>query len=365
MELTGRDGRSGKREELTEDQLLDFVNQHGFELTRAQLSLIRRRHLIPSPRQRGLGRGRGSQTIYPAETARLLLAVLKEKPHHRSLHEVAWALWWGGVAVPEQAVNDYLANVAQGFDEQVASLRLLLQDPDAMGSLLDQAAFSRLSNPIMAMVRRRTGRHSFSTFIRVAAEVTTGTFSGLSPENVFSMQEEERIIDRALGLTQARKVKILGGSPWLTDPNNQILGELNQLISRAPLSEEAKKAREQDINEARDELRRFLDLVTSFAEVATLSWGRQALGFGTAANVYAALGPNGQAVLFLFWNRLREDPLIRRNIDRLLRAHGLWSDARKHIDTIIQLKGIRALKEILNAKSIRGAMRGSTKPQLT
>jgi hypothetical protein len=116
----------------------------------------------------------------------------------------------------------------------------------------------------------------------------------------------------------------------------------------------------QELEFARDEMKRFMNLLGSFVEVTRRIWGNSALGFGVADDTFQASTPRQQAILLLFWQRLTEDPAIRRNVRALLGAERHWERGRAAFDSLLALSRLPVFTKLLAPSSFRAAFRSST-----
>jgi hypothetical protein len=85
-------------------EVLTYARSCGYPTSRSQIRRYQQNELIPKPRQVGLGRGRGSETLYPAETGRQLVAARKALKS-KSLTRARWRLWWDGWHVQPEIIK--------------------------------------------------------------------------------------------------------------------------------------------------------------------------------------------------------------------------------------------------------------------
>src|SRR5262249_25831116 len=78
--------------------------------------------LLPKPRQRSLGRGRGRETIYPIGTAKQLLALMSIRSKNRRLANIAWGLWWQGNVVEMELIRDFLVSAVSKWERGIREL---------------------------------------------------------------------------------------------------------------------------------------------------------------------------------------------------------------------------------------------------
>src|SRR5438034_7454182 len=79
------------------DDLITLAAASGFRVTKTQLARWHRAGLLARPvRRQGLGRGKGTVSIYPPGTGKQLLSLVAIHSRERRLPFVAWKLWWEG-----------------------------------------------------------------------------------------------------------------------------------------------------------------------------------------------------------------------------------------------------------------------------
>lgn len=94
----------------------------GFALTKTQLARWHRAGLLPQPRQRGLGRGKGTSSIYPNGTGNQLRALLEIHARERRLPFVAWKLGWEGFEVPIEQIRAFIEWIATEWERAIHAL---------------------------------------------------------------------------------------------------------------------------------------------------------------------------------------------------------------------------------------------------
>src|SRR5215207_5229172 len=104
------------------EELLSLARSSGFDLSEPQLARWHRAGLLPRPTQRPLGRGHGTQTVYPPGTEGQLLALCGVHAEVRSLDRVAWHLWWAGYDVSIDCIREFLSSVVAEWDEKAQGL---------------------------------------------------------------------------------------------------------------------------------------------------------------------------------------------------------------------------------------------------
>src|SRR5208282_3006868 len=84
------------------DRIIELASKEGVTLSRRQLAEWHRYGLIRKPKQSRLGRGKGSESIYPRGTARQAMACAVLMARFTSKRRVGWELWVLGYPVAER-----------------------------------------------------------------------------------------------------------------------------------------------------------------------------------------------------------------------------------------------------------------------
>jgi hypothetical protein len=165
--------------------LLDRARQIGLTVTPATLARWHRDGLLPLPTVRSLGRGRGTETLYPNGTEDQFVELCKFRMRNRSLDRAAWSLWWKGFTLPAPAVRPLLEEVLENLLELEAfAVRLGEDDGSAPDEVYDAAweKFERLlrrcRRRVAARLARKLGFLDWKELLRVGLRVITGTFVG-------------------------------------------------------------------------------------------------------------------------------------------------------------------------------------------
>ena len=103
--------------------LIARAAEAGFEVSPTQLARWHRHGLLPRPWQQPLGKGKGTETVYPAGTGDQLLALCEFRKQTRLLGRVGWHLWWHGFPVDCSHWKPLLQDAARTWDRAVSGLR--------------------------------------------------------------------------------------------------------------------------------------------------------------------------------------------------------------------------------------------------
>ena len=279
-------------------------------VTRLQLHRWQREGLLPRPRQRGLGYGRGSDVLYPAGSTKQAVAIRGLLASQRSFDYARWQLWWEGLAIPENQIRRLLEEQLRDYENHRAAVRAVLDFEDAPRRLterelderyrrMDEAVAGRLGNKSLRQWRRRTGRDEFANFLLLVNEIATGS---LGPGRG---QDDVALLVKALGLQKTGEFGALQAICRLQDPV-----KLRQALARAT---------DNDLRDARSELRALVERLSPLVDdVATM------MGRGVAELVKLVRAPvvplGAQLLGMLVWLSLRES-------DRMMRVYPIVLEA--------------------------------------
>jgi hypothetical protein len=101
------------------DEVIKYAAKLGYVVTAPQLARWHRAGLLPRPRQQPLGRGRGTETVYPPGTAAQVVALCQIKDDERRLGRVAFRLWWEGFDVDLGLIRNQLVSAMEPLEIEV------------------------------------------------------------------------------------------------------------------------------------------------------------------------------------------------------------------------------------------------------
>src|SRR5438105_15226652 len=100
----------------SKDELLAAASNAGFEVSEAQLARWHRAGLLPRPQVRSLGRGKGTESLYPPGTRQRLIRVAQVHVEEHRLANAAWRLWWEDGGPLTKSARRFLSQMAGGLD---------------------------------------------------------------------------------------------------------------------------------------------------------------------------------------------------------------------------------------------------------
>jgi hypothetical protein len=273
--------------------LLAQARKAGFSVKAEKLRRWQRRGLLPRVQRHGLGRARGTESVYPAGSAKQLVALCAQLKKRRVLRDAAWAIWWEGYWVEKGWVVDRLVR-------QLAYIQLFFtawagDENDTSGDLLEQLVHQsqakRLPTP-MGNIRRSLGQEAYSIFVVLLSRVVGEDLLVLS-----DLEREPEIMADSLGSKDRRETE--------TD-----LQAASKTIDFPRLRDALVAATFEDLCEARDEMRGVLN--NAYPIIADIL---DAVGLSRIALFSKALDPSNSSTAanaVLVWLRLRRSPTARR-----------------------------------------------------
>src|SRR5258707_5993855 len=91
------------------DQVIGYASSLGYIVSAAQLARWHRAGLLPRPRQRPLGRGRGTETVYPPGTSVQVVALCQIKAEEHRLDRPAVRLLLDCLSTASHGIHHLLA----------------------------------------------------------------------------------------------------------------------------------------------------------------------------------------------------------------------------------------------------------------
>ncbi len=312
--------------------LLQAVHAAGFTLSEPRLGRLHRGDLVPSPRTRSLGRGKGTVSEFPPGSTTRLLRVLdlQRREGTQRLSTLAWRLWWEDGGRLPAATRKLLVEVASRWDQNRDQLAQLLEreeegDPYAEGEMerLYRSAERDRAAGAVAVARRNTGREGFSSVVRVLAEVATGRFESYGDagdagdDGAPPAGTTGALVERALGLDHAREDRIAGGEPRFSGSSEEHFRLLSRLVGNRQLTPLATESSDGELDQARSEIHGLLSLISVFAPMVERVLGGDAAGYRTIARALNVHTPRLQALILLGWLALRDQPELLEGLREL------------------------------------------------
>ena len=307
----------------TSGYLLAYAKKAGCTINAEKLRRWQRIGLLPRVQRHGRGRGRGTESFYPAGSAEQLVALCRQVKERRVLRDAAWAIWWEGYWVKKNWVLlglvTQLAQIKVFFDVWVGDESEASEEP--VEQLVIQTQNERLPAP-MGSIRRSLGQEAFTTFYILLSRVFGGDHLVLS-----DLEGEPEIMANGLGSDNTRETET-------------ILQAVGKTLNFHTLRDALVAATFEELCDARDEVRGVLnDAYRALADILG------AVKFSRADFYSKALDPSvptNAANSLLVWISLRRNPTARRGYEvispllhRVANAEMSIADASRRYEQLI------------------------------
>jgi hypothetical protein len=296
--------RSGE----TREELLGIARAHGYEVSAPQLARWHRAGLLPRPKQRSLGKGHGTQTVYPAGTGNQLLRLCEIHfgDKEKRLLYVGWRLWWEGYDVSSELIGAFLDRVAVSLDKQLSAL----VDPATGGlseagwELVEASREARLDKPVRRM-RRRVGRDRMPTLMSIMLEVHAGLYEAYQVGAVEGAAEDDsdaQIVEKAFRLDQGCTGRHLDDRERLGKDLETTLEGESRLFREHSLIEVVAAATDEDFSKSRDQVRLVVASMLLISLLAEQEPEPEALAMREMDKDFLReMGPPDQALMVMLW----------------------------------------------------------------
>jgi hypothetical protein len=260
------------------DDLIKSAASLGYAITAAQLARWHRAGLLPRPSQRSLGRGRGTETVYPGGTSVQLVALCHRKEEERRLDRLAFGLWWDGFSVDPDVVKDFLKANARSME----------------GKLREAVATGQVAGTFGAPLRQVLGPQRIAA---IAARLDAG--------------------DPDTGTTVLPWESAPPGIPSLDDLADMLGRAMASRLADAPLAGLITQVSETDLVLARDRAKLIVSLMEVAAPFAWL-YGKAGAIFKLMERMTTALTPSDYAGLVVA--ALAFSPYVRPDLLKAMDA---------------------------------------------
>ena len=316
------------------ESLVGIAAWSGFDIDKAQLAYWHRKGLLPAPDIARLGKGHGTESVYPAGTSEQLLVLCDIYQEHKRTADIGWRLWLRGYPISDARIRGYVSTHARRFDRLRGSTD---EDPD---DIVNASETRRLPTTGLGMIRRHVGPKRFPTAVRVLLEVGVGDFNG------FEDAGEAAILEKALGSPA------LGGN----------IGEALSLVSRllrTPLNSSVVNATDDDLAEARKEFTSVFGMLRTFGAAAGSILGAQGFTLRLVSKTLRSLRPRDEAVVFALWLAMRTEPEVKAGYDELVGDTTVAWDLAYQASLIIEelRRHVPELADVLSPERMRRGIR--------
>lgn len=280
---------------LTLPELRQALTLRGIEFSASQLKRLRREGLLPVHEQRHRPGLRGSESLYPAWTARQLKLVDQLSRRERRFAQLRVLVRWHGGWVNPDKLRTTLAGLLDAISAQANKIAGDTVDEDDRADRLAQAfTGARGRSGMTRLMRRRLNNVADDierTMYALAALSTDGPLQWTNHDPEDPTEPLVSVVERALGIDRARSDEIAGNGPLLRsqESGDRILSELQQAgaFSILDLGAAFRDASDEAIAQAFADANAVASLSEVFDAIQTIV-GQDVAGLGSITEVGAA-----------------------------------------------------------------------------
>lgn len=342
---------------ITSDGLLGLTRAHGYEVNKRQLADWHRYGLLPEPERRFLGRGRGSESVYPMGTDEQLLALLEIHSGEKRLDHVAWQLWWRGFPVSLDVVRSFLTELAAEVDSHTPYIADLgsRQLSSWAKSIAEESREAGLDKPV-GRSRKRLGRIQFPAFVRVLLRVWGGVYT--PGESEFG--SDTQLVEQAYGVQIKRRRGLMGPGVWVKSMSlAALLREGSRFLLNHSIREELAALSDEQMLLAREEAAPWLEILGRSGLAFDWIYGRGVYPLSGLSEAVRSMRPSDEGIWFTWWAilRFRGPMLIRKGMERMGRPDPELVMRMRNWDVIERLREqIPGVADILTPRRMRAAL---------
>lgn len=309
-------------------QLVARARAHRFSVTATQLARWHRSGLLLRPKQVSLGRGRGTQTMYPMGTGDQLVTLCRIRKRKRQLRFAGWKLWWEGFSVAPIHSRGRLAETAGVMDRFVGLASSDDEVPSAKAvNAIDRWTKKNLrtKSRLFGRLRNRIGRKNMPGLGYTLIEVAIGSFSELAfadaPDT--DAQRNREVLSKAFGIRARDRAKRARDESSTGEANPvgefiEMLARISRRFRKRGFLEALKATPDSELVRARDEFWRLLAVFAGIANVIELTGRKASSKYRLIRFIAKNMNEEEHAFFFLLWLWVRQIPSVRDGVAPLL-----------------------------------------------
>ena len=332
-QATGQIGRylhNGSPDAYSADAFAHMLSSAGLPTTKDQLRRWHRAGLLPQPRVVHLGRGKGTESWYPASAYAQAQAIHRALGLDRDFKAVGWQLWLWGFDVPDRYLRDVLANAAQSADEALAYVGQFLIPQDrsdaedeaaahAFDLFLDQLYDAKTDIILFKHLRHALRRDRLKALMIEVCRIGLGQFDSFSAKP--ELYDPDRIIqsqlfDLAMGVRAARQNVIDGRRPWLDGDIGPILARVSDLLGSGSMTDMLAEMSDAEILAGKNEVVAIANIVRVLLDASLRMFGEDALGYARLVQLLQKTKPDELATVLLCWFKIR--PIFGESAEKFI-----------------------------------------------
>ena len=300
-----------------------------FTVSDAQLHRWRSRGLIPRPKVRRLGRGRGTASFYPVGTDLQVIALCELLTTIRNLDLAAMALFFQGYPVSLELLKSILLTTANQWESDTGDL---VNDTgftaSGVGVLHKMVWAPRMGSTNLTRSRGRLRKEKFETFARILIFVA----AGMKPdflEQTDGPVSNPMVLRRGLGIETGLRT-------WMKVDDNELQSAISSLASHfnhAKLHMTVQDADEDTLKTSRTELLIVWQALMDMKACFLLLDKRDALGLQGLPEIDFTRSNPMTPMMLLVWMHLRKMPEVTETISIVIASAGIVSNFRNLLDS--------------------------------
>ncbi len=355
----------------TKEEIRAAFEAKGLAFSERKLERWREERLLPDVDQLPLAY-KGSEVRYPVGTAAQAIAVQELLTEKRKFDYVGWELWWRGFSIDERHWRPRLIQAARWGDKALRIFKLLSRrddERDSADTIADRTVQAGSSNSFYLKIKRRVSQQDLPALLGMLLDVAAGDFEGAIPEVL------ELPLKRAFDMEDFRELSDAKKPPpdlierefppdliqrWgarLTDELPSVLRDIARVSRRYSLAE-VTDFPQVELEAARDDVRRTLQMTCDSYDAISWLYGRKSFGLRLAAWVAQTSPPSAKAFFTLVFAARRRDGHPVLSSEDICRLANDASLLRERSIKLRELQNDPRFSEVLSPKRLRHGLQG-------
>lgn len=306
---------------ITGNELRATLAAAGLSVTSKQIERWRHEGLLPSPRQIGHGRGKGSHTEVPLASVAQVREIVRLYTIRRRRDWVGWQLWLRGFEVaehywlgPQERARD---TIGWGREAGTKYNERQSKTTGLVASAIKSAALIILRRTVFFAPAAKLPPDMIETLIGYGIEILHGEFMGFSIAVDDGPNRDLQAVIEAIGAVMAKRHLVGGHSIDFESQIEPALREISQAISRIM----RQRGIAEPSPEARREFLMGLEIGMSLYSSSKPQLGRNALGLGLFYRIATNPALTLQAAMLLVWSDYRENSKMKLPFSKITEMH--------------------------------------------
>lgn len=291
---------------ITSDRFREALANSGSSVTPVQIERWRREGLLPSPRQIGNGRGKGSHTEVPLASVAQAQEIASLYAIRRKRNWVGWQLWVRGFDVAERYWREPLENAQRALSivrDAGTKFEAIRSETDgADADAIKAAALAIARGTVLLAPFTKLPSDMVETLIGYGIETLRGEFTGFSTAADENPNRDLAAVIEAIGAATAEHHLVGGHGIEFKGQIEPVFREISEGVSRITRQ---RRIAEPPL-ETRQEFLMALEIGIWLNRHFKPQFGRNALGLGAFSRIAANSAITLQATMLLVWAEFRQ-----------------------------------------------------------